>query len=98
MRKVLFQHIIEDQEPVELDGSMEGDGDSDPKPGKRPMTENDVRECVEPRWSGTVAYRSLVRKERLAEAWRERGKESEHRLMKYPIIVSETTHNANVVN
>ncbi|EIM91632.1 FAD/NAD-P-binding domain-containing protein, partial [Stereum hirsutum FP-91666 SS1] len=62
---------------------------------KRAMAEDDVRECAEARWSGTVAYRSLVRKERLAEAWRERGKESEHRLMKYPIIVSRTKYNDN---
>lgn len=88
----MFQHIIEDGEPVELSTSTAADGDGSGVRGgkteKRPMTEEDAREFVEARWSGTVVYRSLVKKERLVEEWRGRGKESEHRLMKYPIIVS----------
>lgn len=102
VRKVMFQHIIEDGEPIELSTSTGDDGDGDGfgvrggKTEKRPMTEEDARECVEARWSGTVVYRSLVKKEKLVEAWRERGKESEHRLMRYPIIVSYTMSTSKI--
>lgn len=44
--------------------------------------EQELRAKVEARWSGTVAYRSLVRRERLEELWKD------HRASKELIFVS----------
>lgn len=100
----MFQHIVQDGEPIEMsstpgasggrdEGEGEQEGENKQEEGeqmqKRQLTEDDVRECVQARWSGTVAYRSLIQSERLAEKWRSRCKEGEgeHRLMRWPMIV-----------
>lgn len=80
----MYENIVKDQIPVSIpiDGECEM-GTME----KRPMTESDLMEMVEARWSGMVSYRSMVRRERLEEVWARMGKRTEHRLMRYPILV-----------